>query len=93
MPANDTIKRPAEIEAVIKKLKDKVKNEKSEKHPGVNKVTCREGDWVLIHNGVRVIVFRAGDPFEEISTPAANVVFWGTQQQCEQEIRRLNLGG
>lgn len=43
--------------------------------------------WKLVHDGVNIIIFEQTD--KSISTQ--NVLFVGTQEECEAEIARLGL--
>lgn len=43
--------------------------------------------WKLVHDGINIIIFEQTD--KSISTQ--NVLFVGTQEECEEEINRLDL--
>jgi len=43
--------------------------------------------WKLVHDGINIIIFEQTD--KSISTQ--NVLFVGTQEECEAEIARLGL--
>lgn len=78
--------RPAELEAKIATIADKVKSEvKADK--GINKATGK--GWRLIHDGKRVIAMIEGDPFSETTT--RHQIFIGDEKQVADEIKRLKL--
>ena len=43
--------------------------------------------WKLVHDGINIIIFEQTD--KSISTQ--NVLFVGTQEECDSEINRLGL--
>ena len=43
--------------------------------------------WKLVHDGINIIIFEQTD--KSISTQ--NVLFVGTQEECDAEIARLGL--
>ena len=43
--------------------------------------------WKLVHDGINIIIFEQTD--KSISTQ--NVLFVGTQEECDTEIARLGL--
>ena len=84
------MRRPAEIEAKIIDMQSRIPTEVI-KDRGVNK--ARGKGWRFVHDGNKVVLppFEA-NPWDETATK--HTVFIGnSKQQCEAEIKRLQLGG
>ena len=81
---------PSDVAAKIADIKSKVASRVEAKSEKTNKARVKDGDWILLHDGSAVKVFRQIDPLEEMSFPNTLTCFIGTKDKCEKEIEKLN---
>jgi ASC-1-like (ASCH) protein len=81
---------PSGIAEKIAAIKAGVESKVEAKSEKTNKARVKDGDWILLHDGSTVKVFRQIDPLEEMSFPNTLTCFIGTKDKCEKEIEKLN---
>ena len=81
---------PAGVAAKIAAIRASVESKVEAKSAKTNKARVKDGDWILLHDGSAVKVFRQIDPLEEMSFPNTLTCFIGTKDKCEKEIEKLN---
>lgn len=81
---------PQEIKDKIAAIKAGVESKVEAKSAKTNKARVKDGDWILLHDGSTVKVFRQIDPLEEMSFPNTLTCVIDTYEECEKEIKKLN---
>ena len=81
---------PSGIAEKIAAIKAGVESKVEPKSAKTNKARVKDGDWILLHDGSTVKVFKQIDPLEEVSFPNTLTCFIGTKEKCEKEIEKLN---
>ena len=84
-------KMPDHIQSKVDDLKASVQSNVEQKRLGVKTVRAKQGDMVLIHDGVKVRQRRTIAPLEEMSVPDSLTVFIGNEGKVNAEIKRLGL--
>ena len=81
---------PAGIAEKIAAIRASVESKVEAKSAKTNKARVKDGDWILLHDGSTVKVFRQIDPLEEVSFPNTLTCIIDTKEKCEKEIEKLN---
>ena len=82
--------KPIAIQEKIDAIRNSTQS-KVRQNYGTQKISVSQNEWLLVHDGKKILQNRKLDPMERMIVPSYLTVFINTKDQVMTEIKRLKL--